>query len=273
MDPVTIDTSLCSGCGICMILCPHSIPVLNEETEKAAINPIAAPYCSRCGHCESACPEGAIAVMYPGAGPVPVISGQPVTTGQLGQLMMMRRSIRDFHEKTVPQETLQEIFDIIRYAPTGMNSQSVHWLVIGDPEEVRRLSGGVIDWARDLLKAQPGHPLAPVFPLLIGAWERGRDPICHGAPHLIIAHGRRDNPVGFIDAVIAMTHLDLAAPVFGLGTCWAGFMQIALDSSPDLEKELKLPTDHKPHYAMMIGYPKYRFLRAPKRDAVKVTWG
>jgi nitroreductase/NAD-dependent dihydropyrimidine dehydrogenase PreA subunit len=272
MDPVTIDSILCSGCGICTILCPYNIPVLSEETEKAAINPVAAPYCSRCGHCEAACPEGAIIVDYPGAGLVPEVSDQPVTHGQLGQLMTMRRSIRDYQEKVVSLETLQEIFDIIRYAPTGMNGQSVHWLVIGDPEEVRRLSGRVIDWARELVKMQPYHPLAPVFPMLIRAWESGVDPICHGAPHLIIAHGRRDNPVGFIDSVIAMTHLDLAAPVFGLGTCWAGFMQIALDASPELMNELKLPASHKSHYAMMVGYPKYRFLRAPKRDAAKVTW-
>jgi len=40
-----------------------------------------------------------------------------------------------------------------------------------------------------------------------------KDPICRGAPHLVIAHGRKDNPAGFTDAVIALTHLDLAAPV------------------------------------------------------------
>jgi hypothetical protein len=37
-------------------------------------------------------------------------------------------------------------------------------------------------------------------------------------------------------------------------------------------KELDLPDDHKSHYVMMLGYPKYRFQRPPKRDAVKVTW-
>lgn len=273
MDPIHIDSTLCSGCGICAILCPSNIPVLDKETKLPAINPAAAPSCSRCGHCEAACPEGAISVRYPGAGAVPQISDQPVTPGQLRHLMLMRRSIRDYRDNTVPRETLEEILDIIRYAPTGMNGQSVHWLVVGDPGEVRRLSGKVIDWLRGLSKQQPDHPLAPFAPMLIRAWENGMDPICHGAPHLFIAHGRRDNPVGCIDAVIALTHLDLAAPVFGLGTCWAGFLQIALDASPDLLKELEIPCDHKSHYAMMLGYPKYQFWRVPKRDAAKVTWG
>jgi nitroreductase/NAD-dependent dihydropyrimidine dehydrogenase PreA subunit len=272
MDPIIVDKTLCSGCGICSILCPSRIPVPDEKTKIPAVNPVAAPYCIRCGHCEAACPEGAVTVTYPGAGPGSEIPDQPVTTGQLRQLMLMRRSVRDYHERRVPPEILEEIFAIIRYAPTGGNGQSVHWLVIGDPEEVRRLSGLVIDWMRDLVKHQPDHPLAAIAPVLIGAWESGRDPICRGAPHLVIAHGRKDNPAGFTDAVIALTHLDLAAPVFGLGTCWAGFMQIALDASPDLMKELDLPDDHKSHYVMMLGYPKYRFQRPPKRDTAKVTW-
>jgi nitroreductase/NAD-dependent dihydropyrimidine dehydrogenase PreA subunit len=272
MDPITIDPDLCSTCGICTRLCPYGILTLNDADETATVNPVTAPYCSRCGHCEAVCPEGAVTVTYQGAGHLKPITGKQVTPGQLGQLMMMRRSIRDYKEKTVHRETLEEIFDIIRYAPTGMNGQSVHWLVIQDPAEVRRLSGRVIDWAREMVKTQPDSPLAPVFPMLIGAWENGIDPICHGAPHLVIAHGRRDQPIGFIDAIIAMTHLDLAAPVFGLGTCWAGFMQIALDMSPALAAELNLPVGHKPHYAMMLGYPMYRFHRVPKRDAAKVTW-
>jgi nitroreductase/Pyruvate/2-oxoacid:ferredoxin oxidoreductase delta subunit len=272
MDPISIDTTLCSGCGICAILCPTKIPVMDDTVKLPAVNPATAPYCIRCGHCEAACPEGAIMVRYPGAGPVPPISSLPVTPGQLGQLVGMRRSIREYRDAVVPRETLGEIFAIIRYAPTGMNGQSVHWIVIESPEEVRRLSGLAIEWMRDLVKNQPDHPFAPVAGKIIRAWEHGADPICRGAPRLVIAHGRKDNPVGFVDAVIAMTHLDLVAPVFGLGTCWAGFMQIALDASPDLKREVGIPDDHTSHYAMMLGYPKYRFFRVPKRDAAKVTW-
>jgi hypothetical protein len=49
-------------------------------------------------------------------------------------------------------------------------------------------------------------------------------------------------------------------------------MQIALDASPDLKREVGIPDDHTSHYAMMLGYPKYQFFRVPKRDAAKVTW-
>jgi hypothetical protein len=50
-------------------------------------------------------------------------------------------------------------------------------------------------------------------------------------------------------------------------------MQIALDTLPALAAELNLPEGHTPHYAMMLGYPKYRFHRVLKRDAPKWSGG
>jgi nitroreductase len=32
------------------------------------------------------------------------------------------------------------------------------------------------------------------------------------------------NPAASTDAIIALTHVDVAAPSFGIGTCWAGFV-------------------------------------------------
>jgi nitroreductase len=30
-----------------------------------------------------------------------------------------------------------------------------------------------------------------------------------------------------VDAIMALTHTDIAAPAFGVGMCWAGFLAIA----------------------------------------------
>lgn len=273
MTDIVIDSSRCSGCGLCTRACPYSILDMKEEDGVASVNPIAVSYCSRCGHCCAICPEAAITITYPGAGPVADLSGETLPTiGQLSRLMMARRSVRDYKPELVPKEVFLQIFDIIRYAPTGMNGQSVSWLVMQDPEEVRAFIGRVIEWARKVVKEQPAHPLSPVLPMIISEWDQGTDRVCHGAPHLVFTHSHKDNPVGFIDSVIAMTHLDLAAPVFGLGTCWAGIAHIALDSSPGLMQSIGLPAGHKTHYAMMIGYPRYQFRSIPPRNAANVTW-
>lgn len=273
MTTITIDSSKCNGCSICMTLCPYGILEMKEGEDTASVKPEMVPFCSRCGHCSAVCPQGAITVDYEGAGPVPnYIADSYPSVGQLSKLIMMRRSVRSYKEKPVPRDVLMQILDIVRYAPTGMNGQSVRWLVIEDPKEVQKLVAGVIEWACELVKSDIEHPLKPILPMFIDAWERGEDHICHSAPHLIFAYAHKNNPVGFIDATIALTHLDLVAPVFDLGTCWAGIVQIACNDSPALVASLSLPPDHVPMYGMMIGYPTHTFHQIPKRNALQVIW-
>jgi Fe-S-cluster-containing hydrogenase component 2 len=52
---IVIDEARCTGCGVCLNLCPQEAIVL--ETERAAINQ---ELCSGCGVCISACPQRAI---------------------------------------------------------------------------------------------------------------------------------------------------------------------------------------------------------------------
>ncbi len=56
-----VDQNKCSGCGICVPLCPYSAIKLREKDEKlrAAVD---IAQCKGCGVCTSACPSGAIAL-------------------------------------------------------------------------------------------------------------------------------------------------------------------------------------------------------------------
>ncbi|WP_181391582.1 nitroreductase family protein [Methanospirillum lacunae] len=272
MTDIRINTNFCNGCAICAGVCAYGILDLGSE-KKAMVKPGAEKFCSNCGLCEAICPKGAIQVNYENAGRVPDFSTERCpTTREMGLLITTRRSVRDYKKMSVPKEIFEEIFDIIRYAPTGMNGQSVHWIVISEPDEVAALVSRVIDWARMVIKTQPESVIAPILPVFVSAYDQGIDKICHGAPHVVIAHSPAENPVGFVDAIIAMTHLDLIAPSFGLGTCWAGIVQGALATSPTIRESIGIPENHAPHYAMMIGYPKYTFKRAPKRNSPKITW-
>lgn len=271
---VTINTDRCTGCGICENICPYGIFNMGIKGQTPSVNRERTAACCRCGHCGAVCPEDAILLSYPYGDPLPEhFPEPPVTPGQLMQHVAGRRSIRHYTGDTVPKDVLEQVFSLVRYAPTGMNHQTVHWLIINDPSRVRQLAGAVIAWATEMQRSSPDHPLASLFPVLIGAWNRGTDLVCHGAPHLVIAHGRRDDPAVFTDAVIALTHLSLAAPAFQLGTCWGGLVQIAFEDLPDLTRLLDIPEDHRLLHAMMIGYPKYHYIRIPHRERAKITWG
>lgn len=59
LDAITAetDTSLCSGCKICISLCPYKAITYDETEKQVSINQV---LCRGCGVCPSACPSGAI---------------------------------------------------------------------------------------------------------------------------------------------------------------------------------------------------------------------
>jgi nitroreductase len=146
----------------------------------------------------------------------------------------------------------------------------VEWIVIHDPEEVKKIAALTIEWMRTL--AGSNHPLSGYIPALLEAWEHGRDVICRGAPHLLVATIPEGDPVAQTDAIIALTHFDLAAPAHGIGTCWAGFVAMAASSYEPLQKELGIPAGRRSAYAMMFGHPQYEIYGIPRRKPLVVAW-
>lgn len=272
MPRLLVDEALCTRCGLCSQACPVNIIRLVDGDVPRYVDD-GAERCIICGHCEAVCPAGAVTVEDPRLDPQVCPSPETVLSPeQLGSHLRMRRSIRRYRQEPVDRGVIEQMLDIVRYAPTGANSQAVSWLVIHDTVELRRLTGLVVDWMRAM--AECDTPLHSYFNFaaMVKAWEKGHDPICRSAPHLLIAHARENAPTARVDAVIALSHLEIVAPAFGVGVCWAGFFQFATESWEPLLKALSLPEGQVPVYAMMLGYPSFSYQRPPKRNPVSATW-
>ncbi|MDW7733642.1 MAG: nitroreductase family protein [Methanolobus sp.] len=272
MKTISFEPDICTHCGICIQICPAGL--IASDSEGMPFMPDeAGDFCSKCGNCEAFCPEGAISPQFNTThSAVSEENMSGITPGQMGIYMRQRRSIRNYKSKMVDRETIEEILDIVRYSPSGMNNQPVHWLIIHDPDEVGKLSGLTIDWMRSIRDSEEMHPLKPMVPALIAAYEAGKDPICRGAPHVAIAYAAEANPMAFTDSIIALSWFELAAPAFDLGTCWAGFLKLAASEYGPLIEELGLPEGHVVQYAMMFGYPKYKIQNIPGREPARITW-
>jgi len=64
LETVTVDENKCSGCGICVMVCPYEAPHLIEKMadgEMDRFSEVDAELCMGCGMCVAACPMGAIA--------------------------------------------------------------------------------------------------------------------------------------------------------------------------------------------------------------------
>jgi nitroreductase/NAD-dependent dihydropyrimidine dehydrogenase PreA subunit len=271
MTTLLVDQALCTRCGICPIVCPMKIIGPVDETTLPCVPETKAMMCIRCGHCEVSCPSQAISLNFLPEEKVQLATGAgSLSPEDLSLYLKKRRSVRHFTPEPVDKDTIRQILDVARYAASGGNGQPVRWLVVYDPTEVQMLAGLTIGWMKTLLNSD--HPMSGHIPSLIAAWERGFDPVCRGAPHLVIAHIPESNPIASVDAIIALTHFDVTAPAYGVGTCWAGFLSMAATGYEPLQKVLALPSGRKFAYALMFGHPRYKTYGIPRRNPLEITW-
>lgn len=269
----TIDSDKCTGDGLCVSECPgHLIKMRPGDTVPTAIRG-AEGYCIDCGHCVAVCPTGALAhrALSPEQCP-PVRKDWLPDPERVENFLRARRSIRTYQNRPVQRELLTRVVDVARYAPSGQNAQSVGWLIIHDHDKVRRLTEATIGFLRSLPETDPAMAKRLSVPGLLALWDRGEDVICRGAPHIIIVHDVRNAFFARTDCTIATTYLDLAAPSFGLATCWFGYIMLATNKWPAAQSVLGLPEDRLCYAAMGIGYPEYEYSRLPSRHPAQITW-
>jgi nitroreductase/NAD-dependent dihydropyrimidine dehydrogenase PreA subunit len=269
----TVDKEKCKKDGICASECPRKIILIDDVDKTPYPAPDAEEQCNHCGHCVAVCPTGAInhSSMSPDECP-PVQDDLLLNIEQAEQFLRSRRSIRSYLGKQPEQEKLAKLIDMAHYSPTGTNSQLIKWTVINSRERVYDIAGLVVDFMQKLV--EDGNPAATRFnaPTIIEAWESNIDTITRGAPALVFTHAPQNYSIGYIDCTSALAYLDLAAPTLGLGTCWAGFVLLALGQMEVLRLEIPVPDGHVCHGAMMVGYPKYRYHRLPKRNPANIDW-
>jgi nitroreductase/NAD-dependent dihydropyrimidine dehydrogenase PreA subunit len=259
MGQITVNRELCIQDGACMAVCPFETLRTGNDgfPEENPDRP-----CLLCGHCAAVCSTGALA--HAGLPQEPFLP-MPVdlpTPAAVDNLLIGRRSVREFEPEPVARETLERLLDLARRAPTASNSQKLHWIVVQGKEKVRALSEEAIAWMR----------VANYAADRMEAWDRGNDFVMRGAPTAVMVCTPDDYLWGRQDCAIALTFLELAAEARGLGACWAGFLvHIAREHAP-LRELLAVPKHHIVHGALMLGRPKYRYHSVPPRNPLNVQW-
>ncbi len=259
MSLISVDVARCGGDGLCVAVCPSGCLEADAEGRPVAADPAV---CNACGHCVAVCPRDALfhsridpAAVRPNARSWPepdVVDG----------LLRGRRSIRAYADRPVSRETLAELIDVARFAPTASNAQEVSWIVTNDSEKMRELAGLTAGWFKEIGQRAK----------YCSMWEQGKDYFLRGAPALAVAHTPADAPFGAADCGIALTFLELAAVSRGLGTCWAGLVTMAAAHSVALRRALGLGEGQTMHGGLMLGYPSVRYASVPPRNPAKLAW-
>ncbi|MFA6132705.1 MAG: nitroreductase family protein [Phycisphaerae bacterium] len=149
-----------------------------------------------------------------------------------------RRSVRRYLDKPLPADVMEQMRQVLRWAPSACNNQPWRFIFVTDPalrREVAQASRGQM-WMADAAVTVVGCGLAD------RAYKK---------------MGGSGNSVE-LDLAIALDHLSLAAVAEGLGTCWIG----AFDESK-VKELLGVPEEVKVVAMMLLGYPASATLNGP----------
>lgn len=269
MELIEVTTEKCIKCGICIDACPTRALVMGENGPEAG----QPQNCNMCGHCVALCPQAAIDNKHTPLVKQAALKEFPVLNAATAQqFLRSRRSIRCYKDTAVPRAELLKLVEIARFAPTASNRQGISYTIIEDKEILKKVTAVTVEWMEaEILKKTISHWS---FPIHIRAYrEKGLDNILHDAPHLILATAPNDLLKGRENTVFSLAYLELFATALGLGSCWAGLIEMCIFAKYEpLLKLFNIPQGKVITGAVMVGYPKYRFKRLVDRNPLDVTW-
>jgi nitroreductase/Pyruvate/2-oxoacid:ferredoxin oxidoreductase delta subunit len=285
-NPPVVITKDCIGCQRCVAICPSF--VLEMVEAKAAV--VRGDWCIGCEHCGAACPtaailhEGTVLDSHPSKGEAPAASPDI-----LELLLRERRSVRLYTGDLVPEEVVNKVLDAGRYAPTGSNSQNVHYVVLTSLDRIAELRKRTIAFydkmfsrirgrfGMFLVSLVAGRKIAEYLRESLPKMEyanelirQGKDRLFHHAPVVIIAHAESWDRSSSFNCSVALYNCSLMAHTLGLGCCFNGFLVNAVNHSSTIKRWLGIPADHKCYSAMTLGFPDVKYLRLVHRHPPKM---
>jgi nitroreductase/Pyruvate/2-oxoacid:ferredoxin oxidoreductase delta subunit len=282
---ILIDYNKCNMCRLCLRVC-KGMP-LYEENGKILIDQSRLFGCIGCAQCAAVCPEEAITVTGRTLSADDIIPLPPkaerADIKQFVSLCLSRRSTRDFKQREVEQEVINEILNAASTAPMGIPPSDVKVLVLKGKDKVREFSFDFID-TLDKMKWVFSPVMLNVMRLYVSKEEyemmksfispllnffpemkaKGEDWVLYDAPLAMYFYGTvYADPA---DAVISATYAMLAAESLGLGSCMIGTIgPFIKKGAKDFKNKYGIPQKHTPGIAVVFGYPAFKYHKAIKR--------
>lgn len=150
----------------------------------------------------------------------------------LYELILSRRSIRQFRQEPIAREILQKLVDAARMAPSGANRQPLEYVIV-DEDHVKKDLYTSLKWAGYITPR--GNP------------KPGFEP----AAYIIALANTTIRAKGYEwDAGAAIEHIILTALEEGIGSCW-----IASVDREHVRKTFQIPENYKIDSIVALGYP------------------
>lgn len=161
-------------------------------------------------------------------------------------LIVSRRSIRQFKSDPIPKELLEKLVNAARLAPSAANLQPLEFVVVDD-EEIRKEIFPCLRWAAYI--APEGIP------------RPGQEPVAY----VVVLVNTKIRDKGYErDAGAAIENMLLTAWEQGIGSCWI----ISIERSR-VHEILGIPEDYSIDSIIALGYPAEKPIVEDIKDSVK----
>lgn len=157
------------------------------------------------------------------------------------ELIKSRRTVRNYKNVEVEREKLDKILESAIHSPTGMNKQTLGFVVVIGREKIRRLSDMIL---KDALVKNPKTR------------ERMKhmdDPVYYGAPLLILITRPKNDEDAVIDCGFAAENMILEAVSIGLSTCPHGTSKL-INGNENAKRLLGIKEEEIVEIGVLFGY-------------------
>lgn len=248
---ITINQN-CAGCSLCINDCPaHNIKLAEGKAQ------IIAAECIFCGHCESVCPKAAVMISGYEHEPISQTAPKHLDPDQVLEVIRFRRTIRQFKDQEIPEHVMNQILEAGRLTHTSKNAQDASFIILDQKkQEIEAIA------VRLLRRIKP---LIDCFNALARRNEINDDFFFFKAPKIILI-----TAADAVNVHLAAQNMEFVAEANGLGVLFSGYFTMALKMSHKIRKMLGLKRSQAA-VTLVLGYPKVKYQRSPRRESLKVN--
>lgn len=251
---VIVENDKCVGCGLCAKVCvAHNIEIKNKKAQ------IVIDTCLMCGQCSAVCPMRAISISGYSTKQIENSNHIRLNPDDILDVIRFRRSIRQFKQKDIPGEIIEQILEAGRLTHTAKNMQDVSFVVLH--QEKDHIQQMAVSLFRKI------KPLANLFSSMARNNQINDDFFFFNAPLAIMILAKEKT-----NGILAAQNMEFVAEAHELGVLYSGYFTMAANLSRKIKKAAKVSKGKKVAMTLVLGYPNVNFLRSVQRNELDVIY-
>ncbi len=271
MSVFSYNPQKCTSCGTCSFVCPLRLikmidnhPVMPEDNS---------PKCISCGQCTAFCPYDACQIsISAGETLAHTLPYSPANIPIVDGILESRRSYRTFAQRPVARSMIEEILKVAHMAPTAKNTRNIRWVVLDSPKRTKAFIDMAVTWLQGSAKNNENFCKRYNPDLVLGAIQKGGDPILKKAPCTVFTVAPKTSRWGEADCAIACTYFNIAAEARNIGCTFAGIAVNMVIESVELQDFLGIKPDEKAFLGLFLGYKTIQAHRIPGRGPMDISY-